>query len=92
MTGFINHVQDHSITHAYVAPPVVLYLSKLPQSYQSSLSSLRMLTSGGAPLGEELIKAVYQRLNIPVRQAFGLTESTAVSHIQVNLTVFCTKM
>lgn len=42
-----------------------------------------MLTSGGAPLSKELVDGVYRRVGIPVRQAYGLTETTAVSHIQV---------
>ncbi|KGO64440.1 AMP-dependent synthetase/ligase [Penicillium italicum] len=50
---------------------------------RDQLASLRMVTSGGTPLAPDLIRAVYERLKIPVRQAFGLTESTAASHMQV---------
>jgi acyl-CoA synthetase (AMP-forming)/AMP-acid ligase II len=44
---------------------------------------LRMLTSGGAPLAAALIREIYQKHQIPVRQAYGLSETTSVSHIQV---------
>ncbi|KAH8693909.1 hypothetical protein BGW36DRAFT_399127 [Talaromyces proteolyticus] len=80
--SFRRHVEDYSISHAYVAPPVVLYMGKDPKFQGANMSSLRMVTSGGAPLGEELVRAVYRRLRIPVRQAFGLTETTGVCHIQ----------
>lgn len=79
---FSNYIRNDAITHAYVAPPVVLYLAKDPGFKPADLSSLKMLTSGGAPLAPDLIRAVYSRFNIPVRQAFGLTETTAVCHIQ----------
>lgn len=79
---FSNYIRNDAITHAYVAPPVVLYLAKDPGFKPADLSSLKMLTSGGAPLAPDLIRAVYNRFNIPVRQAFGLTETTAVCHIQ----------
>lgn len=81
--AFASYVRNDSITHVYVAPPVVLHLAKDPGFRKEDLSSLKMLTSGGAPLAADLIRTVYQRLGIPVRQAFGLTESTAVCHIQV---------
>lgn len=80
---FLKNVKKESITHVYVAPPIVLYLAKNPSMTREHLSSLRMVTSGGAPLAPDLIRTVYDRLKIPVRQAFGLTESTAVAHIQV---------
>ena len=83
VTSFLHNVQTESITHIYVAPPVVLYLAKDPAMTREQLSSLRMVTSGGAPLAPDLIRAVYDRLKIPVRQGFGLTESTAASHMQV---------
>lgn len=81
--SFLHNVQTESITHIYDAPPVVLYLAKDPAMTREQLSSLRMVTSGGAPLAPDLIRAVYDRLKIPVRQGFGLTESTAASHMQV---------
>jgi 4-coumarate--CoA ligase len=81
--AFLENVQNEGITHVYVAPPVVLYLAKDRAMTRERLSSLRMVTSGGAPLAPDLIRSVYDRLKVPVRQGFGLTESTAVSHLQV---------
>lgn len=83
VSAFSEYVRNDVITHIYVAPPVVLYLAKDAGFRREDLSSIKMITSGGAPLAPDLIRAVYERFNIPVRQAFGLTESTAVCHIQV---------
>ncbi|KAJ5762534.1 uncharacterized protein N7511_005916 [Penicillium nucicola] len=82
ISSFLRDVYNESITNVYVAPPIVLHLAKDPAMTRARLSSLRMVTSGGAPLPPGLIRAVHDRLKIPVRQAFGLTESTAISHTQ----------
>ncbi|KAL2868797.1 acyl--CoA ligase [Aspergillus lucknowensis] len=79
---FCRLIQEHSITHVYVAPPVVLHLAKNRSINRLDLVSLRMITSGGAPLGAALIQETYNRWKIPVRQAYGLSETTSVSHIQ----------
>lgn len=81
---FCRLTRQHSITHAYVAPPIVLHLAKSNSIEKRDLDSLRMLTSGGAPLGEALIHETYDRWRIPIRQAYGLSETTSVSHIQVS--------
>ncbi|KAG6358524.1 hypothetical protein INS49_012040 [Diaporthe citri] len=61
---------------AYVAPPVVLALESSPVVQRYDLSSLRMIMSGTAPLGSDLIKRLYDKLNIPLRQSYGLTETS----------------
>jgi len=43
-------------------PSTVLFLSKSPLVEQYDLSSLKDVTSGAAPLGEELSKALKERL------------------------------
>ena len=83
VNAFLQNVYTESITHVYVAPPVILYFAKNPSMTRNHLSSLRMVTFSGAPLVSDLIRSVYDRLRILVRQAFGLTESTAASHILV---------
>lgn len=80
---FCNLIREHSISHVYVAPPIVLHLAKNRSINGSDLASLRMITSGGAPLGEALIQETYNRWKVPLRQAYGLSETTSVSHIQV---------
>lgn len=41
-----------------------------------------MLTSGAAPLAKDLIVAVWDRLRIPVKQAYGLSETSPATHVQ----------
>ena len=75
-------VQDQRITFAYVVPPVVLLLSKHPCVEEYDLSSLRMLSSGAAPLTKEIVEAVYARIKIPVKQGYGLSETSPATHMQ----------
>ena len=83
LKNFCSIIQDHKITYTYVAPPVVLHLAKSPIVSNYDLSSLRMLTCGAAPLTKELIYAVKGRLGTEVKQAYGLSETSPVTHIQV---------
>lgn len=75
-------VQDERITMAYVVPPVVLLLSKHPCVSKYDLSSLRMLNSGAAPLTKELVESMYNRIKIPVKQGYGLSETSPTTHTQ----------
>lgn len=79
---FCAHIQNYKITFSFVVPPVVLLLSKHPVVAKYDLSSLRMMNSGAAPLTRELVEAVYARLKAPVKQGYGLSESSPTSHTQ----------
>jgi 4-coumarate--CoA ligase len=81
LESFCKLVQRYSITYAYVVPPVLLMLAKSPIVDKYDLSSIRMITSGAAPLTRDLVDAVYRRLQIPIRQSFGISE-TIVTHMQ----------
>lgn len=81
---FCSLVQEHKITFAYVVPPVLLLLGKHPIVDKYDLSSLRMMNCGAAPLTCELVETVYERLKIPVKQGYGLSETSPVTHTQVN--------
>jgi 4-coumarate--CoA ligase len=79
---FCAHVQDHKISYGYVVPPVILQLGKSPVVDKYDLSSLRMLNSGAAPLTKELVDAVYARLKVPIKQGYGLSETSPTTHTQ----------
>jgi acyl-CoA synthetase (AMP-forming)/AMP-acid ligase II len=64
----------------YVVPPIALALAKHPAVEGRDLSTLRMIMSGAAPLGDELAKAVAARVGTPTIQGYGMTELSPVSH------------
>lgn len=79
---FCSVIQENKITFAYVVPPVVLLLAKHPIVDKYDLSSLRMISSGAAPLTKELVDAVYKRIGIPIKQGYGLSETSPTTHTQ----------
>lgn len=78
---FLRLVQKYKITRAHLVPPIVLALAKQPIVDKYDLSSLKIITCGAAPLGYELTKECEQRLNCIVKQAYGLTETSPMTHI-----------
>lgn len=73
---FCELVQQHKASASYIVPPVALLLSKHPLVANYDLSSLKVMTSAAAPLTKELIHAVHNRLNIPLQQGYGLSETS----------------
>ncbi|KAK2751902.1 hypothetical protein FQN55_008644 [Onygenales sp. PD_40] len=76
------HVQNFKITFSYIVPPVVVLLAKHPVVDKYNLSSLRMLSSGAAPLTRELVEAMHARIKIGVKQGYGLSETSPTTHAQ----------
>jgi 4-coumarate--CoA ligase len=81
---FCKAIQDYKITDCYIAPPIALFLSKSPLAEKYDLSSIQMCMSAAAPLQLDLILAVWDRLKIPIKQAYGLSECSPASHVQVS--------
>lgn len=81
---FMKAIQHHKITFLYVAPPVIVRLARDPSVDDYDLSSLKMITSGAAPLTQELVDAVHKRLKIKINQAYGLSETSPMTHTQVS--------
>ncbi|HKO98044.1 MAG TPA: 4-coumarate--CoA ligase family protein [Pyrinomonadaceae bacterium] len=77
---FLQTLQDHRVTMAHLVPPIVLALSKHPVVDNYNLPSLRTIFCGAAPLDENLTRACMQRLNCDVRQGYGMTETSPVTH------------
>ncbi|POS77615.1 4-coumarate-CoA ligase 1 [Diaporthe helianthi] len=80
--AFCDAVQQEKITYASIVPPVAVALAKSPVVSKYDLSSLRMLQSAAAPAGNDLIEAIYKRLKVPVKQAYGLTEASPLVSTQ----------
>jgi len=79
---FCSHVQTYRITFAYVVPPIILLLGKSPIVSNYDLSSIRMLNSGAAPLTREIVSLTHSRLKIPIKQGYGLSETSPTTHTQ----------
>jgi acyl-CoA synthetase (AMP-forming)/AMP-acid ligase II len=62
------------VTSTVVAPPITTALAKHPLVDRYDLSSLCLLTSGGAPLGGGVQQACAARLGCRTAQGWGMTE------------------
>ncbi|BFZ54732.1 hypothetical protein PYCC9005_001769 [Savitreella phatthalungensis] len=74
-------IQKHKIMALGTVPPVVTLLAKHPLVDKFDLSSLRMIGSGAAPLGDEVIAALRKRLHpkLKIGQGYGLSECTTTA-------------
>jgi len=77
---FLEAIRKYRITLSHVVPPIVLKLAKDPLVDNYDLSSLRMIFSGAAPLGAELSRECMNRIKCGIRQGYGLTETSPVTH------------
>jgi len=75
-------VEKYGITYIYVPPPIVLAFAKDAVVDKYDVSSLRWLHSGAAPLTRELAESLWDRLKLPVKQGYGLSETSPVTHAQ----------
>jgi acyl-CoA synthetase (AMP-forming)/AMP-acid ligase II len=71
---FLGAIQEHRVTTTIVPPPITLALAKHPLVDRYDLSSLRLLITGGAPLGADVQQACATRLGCRVGQGWGMTE------------------
>lgn len=77
---FLTLLEQYRITRLYVAPPVVLALAKHPAVAAHDLSGLEVVFSGAAPLDAALEASCAGRVGCPVKQGYGLTEASPVTH------------
>lgn len=80
LESFLKAAQDYDVSLAHIVPPIVLALSKHPVVDNYRLPKLRTIFSGAAPLGEELTRACMERLGCSLRQGYGMTETSPVTH------------
>ena len=80
LDGLLEILERHRVTWLHIAPPVVLAFARVPGIEGRDLSALKMVISGAAPLDEELARRAEGRIGAPIRQGYGLTELSPVSH------------
>ena len=79
---FLELIQDHKATFAFIAPPIAVGLAKHPAVDKYDLSSLQTMLSGAASLQAPLASQVEKRLDCVMAQGYGMTEMSPVSHLR----------
>ena len=80
LADFLRVIAEHRTDRVYIAPPVAVALAKHPMVDEYDLSAIDILFSGAAPLDEELAGVVRKRLGCRVRQGYGMTEASPLTH------------
>jgi 4-coumarate--CoA ligase len=73
---FLQCIQEYKITDLSVAPPILVMLSKRPETKDYDISSVRHIGCGAAPLSSSLQNEVSRRYNVEITQGWGMTELT----------------
>jgi acyl-CoA synthetase (AMP-forming)/AMP-acid ligase II len=84
---FLKVLQDWPITLAHIVPPIAVALAKHPAVDQYNLRHVETMFCGAAPLGAGLADAIRQRLNIEIKQGYGMTEASPVTHYADSLSL-----
>jgi 4-coumarate--CoA ligase len=73
---FLRVIQTYKITHLQVAPPILVMLSKRPETVKYDISSVKHILCGAAPLSKDLQNDITRRFGARVTQGWGMTEVT----------------
>ena len=80
LDGLLDIIEEYGVTWLHIAPPIVLALATAPQVEGRDFSKVELVISGAAPLDAELSGRAEARIGVPIRQGYGMTELSPVSH------------
>jgi len=81
LVEFLRIIQEYRCSYVFIAPPIALALAKHRSIDDYDVSSVHTIFSGAAPLDGGVAAAVGARLGCRVRQGYGMTEMSPVSHV-----------
>ncbi|KAH8714144.1 4-coumarate-CoA ligase [Ilyonectria robusta] len=73
---FLFVIGKYRITSLQIAPPILVMLSKRPETARYDISSVKDVLCGAAPLSRELQNECQKRFQIQINQGWGMTEVT----------------
>src|SRR6516164_6270072 len=79
--SFVGAVRDYGVTRAELVPPMLRALATHEGLNPDDLTTLRIVTSGAAPLSPEIARACAARIGCRVKQGYGMTELGGGTHI-----------
>ncbi|XP_034941448.1 4-coumarate--CoA ligase 1-like [Chelonus insularis] len=79
-TALLEVLEKNKTTLLYVAPPIIQLLVNEERFTTSHIENVKLLMSGAAPMGEEMIDKFRTKCKIPIEivQGYGLTETSPV--------------
>ncbi|KAJ3313983.1 hypothetical protein HDV04_001289 [Boothiomyces sp. JEL0838] len=80
LVAFLGMIENYKVTILFIVPPIAIGMAKHPIVSKYNLSSVKFAMSGAAPLGNEVSEEFTKRLGIPIKQGYGMTETSPVTH------------
>ncbi len=71
----VESIVRHGVTSLAAVPPMLQAILDLPDLDRGDLSTLRRVSSGGAPLPRAVFEAMRDRFGVTISQGYGLTEA-----------------
>ncbi|CAG8674001.1 9388_t:CDS:2, partial [Paraglomus brasilianum] len=81
ITLFCTTIQKYKVNIAHIVPPVVVLLTRSPVARTCDYSSMQVFISGAAPLSKTLTNECSSICNVPIKQGYGLTETSPITHL-----------
>jgi len=78
LENYLHIIETHGVTALSGMPPVIHSLVHCPPGTEERVKTVREIISGGGPLHNEIWKTFYLRYNIPVINAYGLSETIVI--------------
>ncbi|KAI3441443.1 uncharacterized protein J3R85_002357 [Psidium guajava] len=76
-------VERYRVSYLYVAPPVMVALAKQGAVRKYDLSSLRLIGSGAAPLGKDVMEECAKNIpHVDIIQGYGMTETCGIISLE----------
>ena len=72
-------IEKERVTHTNFVPTMLIDILNHPGAEKYDLSSLKRIECSGAPVPQELIRKVKERLGISLMNAYGLSEASGLS-------------
>ena len=78
----LHTIAEEGVTVTLCVPPTLLaYCQAAEQGKFPSQHRLRWVKSGAAPLAPELARRFIESTGVPIRQGYGMTEASPVTHV-----------
>ncbi|MDR2945056.1 MAG: AMP-binding protein [Methanosarcinales archaeon] len=78
LENYLRLIETHGVTALSGMPPVIHSFVSCPPETEERVKTVREIISGGGPLHHEIWKAFHCRYNIPVVNAYGLSETIVI--------------
>lgn len=78
LENYIHLIEKHKVTALSGMPPVIHSFVSCPPGTEERVQTVREIISGGGPLHNEIWKTFHHRYNIPVVNAYGLSETIVI--------------